>query len=101
LTEVKQTGARIEIQGAAQSSTRVSALMRNIDSSDWLKDPSLGVVQTGNDAAHYSKFTIFAQQVPMADQAEGADVKVASAKAPAKAGAKPGNAPAKVARTSK
>ena len=36
LTEVKQTGNRIELQGMAQSSTRVSTLMRNIDSSDWL-----------------------------------------------------------------
>jgi type IV pilus assembly protein PilN len=34
LTEVKQTGNRIELQGMAQSSTRVSTLMRNIDSSD-------------------------------------------------------------------
>ena len=31
LTEMKQTGGRIELQGIAQSSTRVSTLMRNID----------------------------------------------------------------------
>jgi type IV pilus assembly protein PilN len=96
LTEVKQTGTRIEIHGQAQSSTRVSALMRNIDGSSWLKNPSLGVVETGNNAAHYSRFTIFAQQVPMADQDQGADVKVAAAKT---AGAKAGRA--KGARTSK
>ena len=46
LTEVKQTGNRIELQGMAQSSTRVSTLMRNIDWSDWLSDPGLDVVQT-------------------------------------------------------
>jgi type IV pilus assembly protein PilN len=109
LTEIRQTGGRIEIHGEAQSSTRVSALMRNIDGSDWLKDPSLGVVETGNNAAsHYSRFTIFAQQVPMADQAEGADVKVAAAQTPAKAGAAKGGRAAaakaggaKVARASK
>ncbi|HEU4619070.1 MAG TPA: PilN domain-containing protein [Gammaproteobacteria bacterium] len=102
LTEVKQTGTRLEIHGQAQSSTRVSALMRNIDSSDWLKNPSLGVVETTSDAAHYSKFTVFAQQVPMAEQGEGADTKVA-AKAPAKPSAKRGKAKAgaKVARASK
>ena len=41
LTYLKQTGTRIEIRGVAQSSTRVSAFMRNIDSSQWLADPSL------------------------------------------------------------
>ena len=34
LTGMKQTGARVEIRGVAQSSTRVSALMRSIDSSE-------------------------------------------------------------------
>lgn len=67
LTDVVQQGARIELRGIAQSSTRVSALMRNIDSSQWMKDPSLDVVETvaaGTDKN--SKFKVFAQQVPMA-----------------------------------
>ena len=33
LTEVQQQGTRIQVKGNAQSSTRVSALMRNIDDS--------------------------------------------------------------------
>ena len=36
LLEVMQQGGRIQLRGSAQSSTRVSALMRNIDGSDWL-----------------------------------------------------------------
>ncbi|MFK7888300.1 MAG: PilN domain-containing protein [Gammaproteobacteria bacterium] len=64
LDSVKQTGPRITISGIAQSSTRVSAFMRNIDKSDWLTDPGLDVVQTsgrdGSDRA--SSFTIFATQ---------------------------------------
>jgi len=36
LTDVAQTGARVELRGVAQSSTRVSALMRNIDGSKWM-----------------------------------------------------------------
>ena len=36
LTSLKQTGARFELRGVAQSSTRVSAFMRNIDASEWL-----------------------------------------------------------------
>ena len=74
LTQVKQTGDRIEIRGQAQSSTRVSALMRNIDKSEWLKNPSLDVVQTTNSAAHYSTFTIRCQQVSMIDKGESADL---------------------------
>jgi type IV pilus assembly protein PilN len=104
LTEVKQTGNRLEIHGEAQSSTRVSALMRNIDGSDWLKDPSLGVVEAANDASHYSRFTIFAQQVPMAEQSGGSDVKVAARKAKPASARKPRGAAkngAKVARASK
>jgi type IV pilus assembly protein PilN len=66
LTAVTQTGGRIEIKGEAQSSTRVSALMRNIDSSDWLRDPGLDVVQTvTSGTARNSQFTLFAQQVQM------------------------------------
>src|SRR5580704_15435580 len=35
LTAIKQSGNRLEIHGVAQSSTRVSTFMRNIDSSVW------------------------------------------------------------------
>ncbi len=37
LTSVTQTGQRFKIQGVAQSSSRVSSLMRTIDTSQWLK----------------------------------------------------------------
>jgi type IV pilus assembly protein PilN len=69
LTDISQAAARIEISGTAQSSTRVSALMRNIDGSDWLRDPGLDVVQTVvNGAARNAQFTIFAQQVSVNDE---------------------------------
>lgn len=69
LTEVRQLDRRVEIQGQAQSSTRVSALMRNIDSSEWLKDPGLDVVQTVTSGpARNSEFTVFAQQVSMTEE---------------------------------
>jgi len=41
LTSVKQTDKRLKFEGVAQSSTRVSAFMRNIDGSEWLKNPEL------------------------------------------------------------
>jgi type IV pilus assembly protein PilN len=75
LTEVVQTGARIEVRGNAQSSTRVSALMRNIDDSEWLRSPGLeGVDFVTAGTERNAQFKVFAEQVPMAsaDGAEGA-----------------------------
>ena len=82
LTEVKQTGNHIELQGMAQSSTRVSTLMRNIDSSDWLSDPGLDVVQTvANGPEHQSQFKLFAQQVATTnDDDPKSDAKPSNAK---------------------
>jgi len=93
LTEVKQTGNHIELQGMAQSSTRVSTLMRNIDSSDWLSDPGLDVVQTvANGPEHQSQFKLFAQQVATTnDDDPKSDAKPSNAKPgdPKQANAKP------------
>ena len=65
LTEVKQIGTRIELQGVAQSSTRVSTLMRNIESSPWLGNPQLVEVQlvpapnaAAGGGAKLSQFTL-------------------------------------------
>jgi type IV pilus assembly protein PilN len=63
LTGITQTGQRFKIQGVAQSSTRVSTLMRNIDASQWLKNPELEVVESKKDNPLGSDFTLFADQV--------------------------------------
>jgi len=63
LTSVKQNEKRLEIKGVAQSSTRVSALMRNIDASEWMENPDLEVVETKRGTALGSDFTLFATQV--------------------------------------
>ena len=60
LTSVKQSDRRLEFNGIAQSSTRVSAFMRNIDGSEVLSNPDLKVIETGAPGAG-SKFTLFAQ----------------------------------------
>ena len=60
LTSVKQTGDNLKLEGVAQSSTRVSALMRNISASQWLQKPELEVVQTKNDTSG-SSFILDAQ----------------------------------------
>jgi type IV pilus assembly protein PilN len=71
LVEVVQQGNRIELRGSAQSSTRVSALMRNIDESEWLKDPGLDIVEAVTAGVdRNSQFKVFAQQVSMANPDE-------------------------------
>ena len=41
LRSVRQNGPRVQLVGYAQSSARVSTLMRNIDASPWLTQPEL------------------------------------------------------------
>src|ERR1044071_3012769 len=63
LTAITQTGTRLKFEGVAQSSTRVSAFMRNIDSSSYLKNPDLEVVQTkGNKNNVGAAFVLYADQ---------------------------------------
>jgi type IV pilus assembly protein PilN len=50
LTAIKQTGNKLEIHGVAQSSTRVSTFMRNIDGSVWMDNPVLQVVESAKDS---------------------------------------------------
>jgi type IV pilus assembly protein PilN len=62
LTSVKQAGKKLEFNGVAQSSTRVSAFMRNIDASESLTSPDLKVIQTGSGSGPGAQFTLFASQ---------------------------------------
>ncbi len=62
LTSVKQTDRKLQIKGVAQSSTRVAAYMRNIDSSEWLADPSLDILETKGSTDAGSEFTLNAVQ---------------------------------------
>lgn len=66
LKSMKQTGNQLEIVGRAESNTRVSAFMRNIDKAEWLKNPDLRVVEVKGDkqsGERASEFTVTAQQV--------------------------------------
>ena len=64
LTGMKQTGSRVELRGVAQSSTRVSALMRQIDASVWLTDPEVERVETKQSgSSRKSEFVVYAKQV--------------------------------------
>jgi type IV pilus assembly protein PilN len=84
LTYLRQSGQRFELRGVAQSSTRVSSFMRNIDSSQWLADPTLQIVETGaRGSTGGAAFTLFANQRRVAT-AEDADADSSDGKAKAK-----------------
>ena len=63
LTAVKQAEKHLKFEGVAQSSTRVSTFMRNIDGSDWLKNPDLERIETKTGQIGGSNFTVYADQV--------------------------------------
>jgi len=56
--------------GIAQSSTRVSALMRQIDSSEWLTDPGVIKVETTEvGPARRAEFVVNLKQINREEQA--------------------------------
>jgi type IV pilus assembly protein PilN len=76
LTSLKQSDRKLTLKGLAQSSTRVASYMRNIDSSEWLMDPSLEILETKNSTDGSSEFTLTAMQenpqLPAPDQVAAA-----------------------------
>ncbi len=66
LTAIKQNDKKLKFEGVAQSSTRVSSFMRNIDGSQWLRNPELEVVQSSKGTGPGSSFTMSAYQVSTA-----------------------------------
>ena len=74
LTGMKQTGRRVEIRGVAQSSTRVSALMRQIDASNWLADPEVERVETKQSgASRKAEFVVYLKQLRKDGETEEAE----------------------------
>ena len=83
LTAVKQSENKIQVKGVAQSSTRVSNYMRNIDSSEWLSNPSLDILETKGSGDAGSDFTLNAvQKNPQLAATANDGKQVASAKSP-------------------
>ena len=71
LTGMKQTGSQVEIRGVAQSSTRVSALMRQIDASEWMSDPEVERVETTQSgASRQAEFVVYLKQVSKGSEME-------------------------------
>jgi type IV pilus assembly protein PilN len=63
LNGLKQQGSRLEVRGVAQSSTRVSALMRQVDSSEWMTNPEVDRVETTQSgASRQAEFVVYVTQ---------------------------------------
>jgi len=45
MLKVSQSGQSITIEGVAESNSRISSFMRNMEKSDWLADPELIVIE--------------------------------------------------------
>jgi len=63
LESLQQTGNNLKINGEAESNARVSTYMRNLQSSDWLKDPNLTVIEIEDKTVNrVSTFTLTVKQ---------------------------------------
>ncbi len=73
LKEVTQNGSAITLKGVAESNARVSSFMRNIEKSQWLKDPKLEIIQSSDDSGRrIANFTLrMTQNVPKTETGEG------------------------------
>jgi type IV pilus assembly protein PilN len=64
LSKFKQTGQSLAFSGMAQSNARVSAYMRGVEASPWLKSPVLKVIQGKSKAkrGELNSFSMVAKQ---------------------------------------
>jgi type IV pilus assembly protein PilN len=72
ISNITQQANNVTINGVAQSNARVSSLMRNLDSSEWLANPALDIIQANNEqGTRVSQFTLrFNQVIPKAEGEE-------------------------------
>ena len=73
LKEVAQSGTAITLKGVAESNARVSSFMRNIEKSQWLKDPKLEIIQSSDESGRrIANFTLrMTQNIPKTETEEG------------------------------
>jgi len=70
---LKQAEKTITLNGNAQSNARVSALMRNLDASDWFVNPELDVINVKpKGSARVSEFTLRVNQKDKKEEKDGA-----------------------------
>jgi len=74
-TSVKLDGHTLSVDGTAESNNRISSEMRNLDASDWFKEPNLkGIKENSEAGAQASNFQLTVVQTsPKKPGAEGTE----------------------------
>jgi len=63
LQSLVQNGSNLVIKGEAESNARVSTYMRNLQASEWLKDPNLTIIEIEDKTVNrISTFTLTVKQ---------------------------------------
>jgi type IV pilus assembly protein PilN len=76
LNKITQKGNALTLSGSAQSNARVSAYMRNIDSSEWMAQPRLEVIKTKDgDSRRSAEFILRASQATPAKESKTGEEK--------------------------
>jgi type IV pilus assembly protein PilN len=85
LKSIKQTGAKVNLTGYAQSNARVSTLMRNLEASPYLENPDLVEIRVATvNNKRLSEFNMnvgIKRQLPESDAAKAGAGKAGPAKA--------------------
>jgi type IV pilus assembly protein PilN len=75
LREIAQNANVITLKGVAESNARVSSFMRNIEKSEWLKEPKLEIIQSADESGRrIANFTLrMTQTAPKVETGEKGD----------------------------
>ncbi len=91
LKSLKQSGRKIDIVGYAQSSARVSTLMRAIENSPWLESPNL--IEVHSTTVANTRLSEFSMNFSLSAPKPTAPTPAPGAPAPAAGAAAPASAP--------
>ena len=70
LSGIKQSQNAVTLEGLAESNARVSAYMRNLDSSSWLRSPRLELIEASQEEERISNFKLHLQQTTPKEEEE-------------------------------
>jgi type IV pilus assembly protein PilN len=71
LDKINQMGNKVTFEGQAQSNARVSSMMRNIDNSEWLENPTLDFIESKEKTGTgYSHFKLTVKQASQNEELE-------------------------------
>jgi len=72
LTTLSKTGENLSVEGVGESNSRISNLMRNLDQSDWYKEPNLSSVKALPGDESKSAFVMgVKQETPGSEKEKG------------------------------